>query len=116
MNTCKNERMIEMNTQEVSLLAIQRHKTLALLRTSKLKYAETLSSEHHEQMLTIQGIYQRFYALIYTHLNVLEMIELLKESADAKIILDELDGYLVSLEMNRDGLPMLTVKAIKTDA
>jgi hypothetical protein len=72
-----------------------------------------MTKENYETMQLLQRYYQSFQRKIYTHDNIIEMIELLKESAEDKIILDELDGYVVSLVVSRNKMPMLTVKALE---
>lgn len=104
-----------MNTQEISLLAIQRYRATKDLRQLKNDLGNDFNFENYDKMISAQNYYHSFYPLIYTYSNMIEMIELLKESADVKIILDEIDGYVVSLEMNSNNLPMVTVKAIKDD-
>lgn len=104
-----------MNTQEISLLAIQRYRATKDLRQLKNDLGNDVNFENYDKMISAQNHYHSFYPLIYTYSNMLEMIELLKESADVKIILDEIDGYVVSLEMNSNNLPMVTVKALETD-
>jgi hypothetical protein len=102
-----------MNTQAVSILVIQRHIALNKYKSATTDYIENMTKENYETMQLLQRYYQSFQRKIYTHDNIIEMIELLKESAEDKIILDELDGYVVSLVVSRNKMPMLTVKALE---
>ena len=104
-----------MNTQAVSILAIQRYQAVLSLVEAKQQYIQNMTEDNFKSMQLKQRYYQSFQSKIYTHENIIEMIQLLKESADQKIILDELDGLVVSLSMSKNSLPMVIVKAIKNE-
>lgn len=104
-----------MNTIEICKLMIQRHHAQNESKISKLKYVNELTQENYDQMQVTQQHYQSFQRKIYTHENIIEMLAILKESADPKIILDEIDGYTLELRLSINNLPVLTVKSLKSD-
>lgn len=105
-----------MNTQEISLLAIQRYRAVLSLIEAKQQFIDDITEDNFKSMQLKQRYYQSFQSKIYSYSNIIEMLELLKESADKKIILDELDGYVVSLSMSKNSLPMVIVKVIDNEA
>jgi len=105
-----------MNIQETTLLVIQRYKALIEHKQASKQYIQDMTVENYELMQIKKDEYQRHQSIIYTHENMVEMLELLKESADKKILIDEIDGLVVTLVISKSGYPLMSVKAIKTDA
>lgn len=104
-----------MNIQEVTLLVIQRYKAMTEHKLASKQYIQDMTVENYELMRNKKDEYQRYQSIIYTHENMLEMLELLKESADQKILIDEIDGLVVTLVISKSGYPLMSVKGLKSD-
>lgn len=102
-----------MDIQEITLLVVQRYKAMLQHKEASKQYIQDMTFENFELMRNKKDEYQRYQAIIYTHENMLEMLELLKESADQKILIDEIDGLVVTLVISKSGYPLMSVKAIK---